>query len=92
MWGGGGRGKGLAGARVDDGLLGQQGEVDRGKEGLDSGTFRSRTNSRTAKPVLRQVLLTGGKEEEWRYTFFSAKIASTFLVRASADHRPLRSC
>ena len=55
---------GLAGARVDDGLLGEKGEADRGKEGLGSGTFRSCRNSRTAKPVLRQVLLTGGKEEE----------------------------
>ena len=58
--------KGLAGACVDDGLLGQQGEADRGKEGLGSGTVRSCTNSRTAKPVLRQVLLTGGKEEGMR--------------------------
>ena len=32
----------------------------------DSSTFRSRTNSRTAKPVLRQVLLTGGEEEGMR--------------------------
>ena len=57
--------EGLASARVDDDLLGQQGEAEGGKEGqLEHLPFSNELTH--AKPVLSQVLLMREKERSKR--------------------------